>query len=470
MKNSEPLFLKVANELEHQIKHEVLNVGDKLPSLRRITLEKGVSKNTALNAYFELERRGLIESKAKSGYYVARQNNYLRETPSTSNPIQINSTADLSDSFSAIYLNNGQKGINLSSTQLSPELLPIAKLNKEITTAIRRLPYGGVRYERFGNEKLKRQIALRALRWGGEFKPDEVIPTQGCFDAITLCLLSLLKPGDVIGVESPLHFGVINLAKTLGFRILELPTHPITGIELEILKKNLQQKKIDLLLLMGNFSNPFGSQMPDEHKKEVVNLITKYNIPLIEDDIYSDFYFGNKYPTFCKTFDKSGLVMWCGSVSKTLAGGYRVGWLIPGKFKDQIQRTKPYHPVNCNTITHEAVANFFENNRYDNYLNKLRQTLYTNSQHFLHAISDYFPDETKVTRPLGGLNMWVELNERTDAMELYNKAISNKISIVPGRTFTSQDQYNNCFKLSYGMTWNSNIENALKLLGKLAGK
>jgi DNA-binding transcriptional MocR family regulator len=470
MNKSEQLFLKVANEIEFQIKHDVLKVGYKLPSLRTISVDKRVSKNTALNAYYELERRGLIESKAKSGYYVARQHKLFRDTPSTSNPIQVKSIADLSEVFTSIYINNGLKGINLSSTQLSPELLPIAKLNKEIITAIRKLPYGGVQYERFGNEKLKKQIAIRSLRWGGNLKLDDVIPTQGCFDAITLCLITLLKAGDTIGVESPVHFGLINLAKTLGYKILELPTHPITGIELDALKKTLQQKKINLLLLMGNFSNPFGSCMPDENKKEVVSLLLKQNVPMIEDDIYSDFYFDNKYPTFCKTYDESGLVMWCGSVSKTLAGGYRVGWLVPGKYKNQIQKTKPYHPVNCNSITHEAVANFFENNRYDNYLKKLRQTLYNNSLNFLHAINEYFPPDTKATRPQGGMQMWVELNNRTDTMELYNIAIANKINIVPGRTFTLQNQYNNCLKLSYGMLWSSKIENALKLLGKLAAK
>jgi DNA-binding transcriptional MocR family regulator len=470
MSEIEFFFLKVANEIEMLIKHGVLKVGDKLPSLRKIAKEKNVSKNTALNAYFELERRGLIESKAKSGYYVTRQYKSERDLPSSSNPIQLESNNDISDVFTSIYINNGLKGINLSSTQLSPELLPIPKLNKEIIASVRKLPYGGVQYERFGNQKLKNQIALRSLRWGGNLKPDDIMPTQGCFDAIMLCLMTLLKPGDVIGMESPLHFGLINLAKSFGYKILELPTNPATGLELEALKETLRQGKIDLLLLMGNYSNPFGSCMPDENKKEVVRLLTKYDIPMIEDDIYSDFHFDNKYPTFCKTYDESGLVMWCGSVSKTLAGGYRVGWLVPGKFEKMIRKAKPYHPVNCNSITHEAVASFFENNRYDNYLKKIRHTLYHNSLNFLHVINEYFPADTKVTSPQGGMQLWVELNHKIDTMQLYNVAIANKVNISPGRTYTLQNQYNNCFKLSYGMVWNAKIENALKSLGKLCSK
>lgn len=470
MSKKELLFSKLADELAFQINNGVLKPGEQLPSLRAISQDKKVSKNTALNAYFELERRGLVASKPRSGYYVARRHQVRRDMPSASRPVQVSADGELAERFAAMYNNSGLSGVNLSSTQLSPELLPIARLNKEIVYATRRLPYGGVQYERYGNEKLKKQIALRSIRWGGGLKPEDVIPTQGCFDAITLCLLTLLKPGDTIGVESPLHFGLINLAQNLGYHILELPTHPDTGIDLQALEQTVRRKKIQLLLLMGNFSNLFGSYMPDEHKREVVRLMTLYNIPLIEDDIYSDFYFGSRYPTFCKTYDEAGIVMWCGSVSKTLAGGYRVGWLAPGRYREQIQKTKPYHPVNCNSITHEAIANFFETNRYDNYLNKLRQTLSANSSCFLQAIHECFPADTRVTRPQGGIQLWVELNSSIDTMALYNTAISNKINIAPGQAFTAQHQYTSSMKLSYGMVWSSKIEQALRTLGRLCGR
>lgn len=470
MNKKELLFLQIANHIEHQIKNDVLKVSDKLPSLRTIAFEKGVSVTTVQQAYFELERRGLIEARSKSGYYVIRQLKHFKETPSGSNPVQVKSNSELAEAYSAIYLENGLKGVNLVSTQLSPEFLPVSRLRKEIISASRSLPYAGILYDRFGNERLKKQIALRSLRWGGKLKSDEVLPTPGCLDAIALALTALLKPGDTIGVESPLHYGFINITKNLGYKILELPTHPTTGIDVEFLEKTLKQNKIDLLLLMANFSNPFGSHMPDENKREVVRLIQKYDIPMIEDDIYSDLYFENTPPKFCKTFDESGSVIWCGSVSKTLAGGYRVGWMAPGKYKSQILKAKPHQSINCNSITHEAIANFFENNRYDNYLKKVRQTLYSNSLNFLHTINEHFPLDTKVTRPQGGIQLWVELNKRTDTTELYNNAFAHKINIAPGRIFTNQNQFNNCLRLSYGMQWNAQIENALKLLGKLASR
>ncbi|HEV7232458.1 MAG TPA: PLP-dependent aminotransferase family protein, partial [Bacteroidia bacterium] len=242
----------------------------------------------------------------------------------------------------------------------------------------------------------------------------------------------------------------------------------ITGVEIDALKKALEKKKIKLCLLVSNFSNPLGSCMPDEHKKEVVRLMEKHNVPLIEDDLYGDVYFGNHRPKSCKTYDESGIVLWCGSVSKTLAPGYRVGWVAPGKFKEQVIRTKLYHSISSNTLMQETIGNFLETGRYEHHLRKLRHTLHTNSLQYLRSIAEYFPEGTKVSRPQGGFLLWIELPGKTDAVRMFEKALQSQISIAPGRMFTLQKQYNNCLRLSYGLVWNERVENALKLIGRLA--
>jgi len=141
-----------------------------------------------------------------------------------------------------------------------------------------------------------------------------------------------------------------------------------------------------------------------------------------------------------------------------------------GRFKEQVTRTRYYHALYTTSITHEAIGSFIENERYDVHLRKLRQTLHRNSLQFLRCISEYFPEDTKVTKPGGGLHLWVELNKRIDTVELYNRAIAAKISIAPGRLFTLQNQYNNCLKLNFGLPWSDKVEAALKLTGKLAAK
>jgi DNA-binding transcriptional MocR family regulator len=470
MKKKELLYLQIANDIEGQIKNDVLKVGDKLPSLRTIATEKEVSLGTATQSYFELESRGLIESRPQSGYYVSYTHKNFRNIPSVSQPAMAKKEDGPERILDTISGNLQSSLIMMSSTMLSPELVPVAKLNKAVINAMRTMPDSGVCYNRTGSIKLKTQIAKRTLSWGGNLKADDIITTGGSIDAISFCLLALTKRGDVVVVESPIYFGIIRLAQSLGLIVLELPTHPVTGIDVDALKKAVEKKKIKVCILVSNFSNPLGSVMPDENKKAVVKLMEKHNIPLIEDDLYADLYYGTHRPNSCKTFDKSGIVLWCGSFSKTLVSGYRVGWVAPGKFKEQVARTKMYHSMFSSTITHEAIGNFLEVGRYENHLRKLRQTLHRNSLHFLRCISEYFPDDTKVSRPTGSMNLWVELNKKSDAIELYNKAIANKISIAPGRTYSLQNQFNNCFKLSYGMMWNEKIENALKLLGRLAGK
>jgi len=470
MEKKELLYLQIANHIELQVKNDVLKVGDKLPSLRTISTEKGVSLSTAQQSYFELESRGLIESRPQSGYYVSYAHQHFRQMPSVSKPVLAHSGEDVEEIISAMMRNAEKADILFSSGVVSPALLPVAKLNKAIVHATRSLPESGISYERSGNSKLKKQIAARSLLWGGDLREDQILTTSGCMDALSFCMLSLVKKGDTIAVESPVYFGVLQLARNLGLKILELPTHPETGMEPEALKKALERKNVKLCLLVSNFSNPLGSCMPDEHKKEVVRLMEKHQVPLIEDDLFGDLYYGNHRPVCCKTFDESGIVLWCGSFSKTLAPGYRVGWVAPGKFMEKVRRTKLYHSLYCTSLTHEAMGSFLENGRYENHLRKLRQTLHRNSLQFLRCISEYFPADTKVSRPQGGLQLWVELNKNKDAVELYNRAIAHKISIAPGRMYTLQNQYNNCFKLNYGMVWDAKVERALKVLGELAGK
>ncbi|HMI08037.1 MAG TPA: PLP-dependent aminotransferase family protein [Flavobacterium sp.] len=464
------IYSAIAGNIEKKIVSGVLKMGDKLPSVRVISRENGASISTILQAYYVLESKGLIEARPQSGYYVTHCSRLLPNMVATSKPNNNTRENDIDSIIAKIYAEMGNTGNQVFSLGVpASELLPLAKLNKAIIQSVRELDDSGTAYEPVaGNMRLRRQIARHAYTWDSNLVEDDIVTTAGCMNALANCMISLASKGDTIAVESPVYFGIIQLARSLGLNIIELPTNAQTGIEIEALEKELKNNRIKLCLLVSNFSNPIGSCMPDEHKKKVVQLMEHYNVPLIEDDLYGDVYFGSHRPKSCKTFDESGIVLWCGSFSKTLAPGYRVGWVAPGKFKEQIIKTKLFHNISSTTLTQEAIGSFLENGRYENHLRKLRNTLHMNSLNFLRTISEHFPEGTKVTRPQGGFILWLELHPKIDTMDLYELALKHRISIAPGRMFTSKQQYNNCLRLSYGLNWNEDLRQGLVTLGTLA--
>ncbi|WEK34328.1 MAG: PLP-dependent aminotransferase family protein [Candidatus Pseudobacter hemicellulosilyticus] len=464
----DPLYIGIARALEQQISREVLKAGDKLPSIRTVQREYGVSMNTAVQAFFVLERKALVESRPQSGYYVSNSFKRRLAVPSTSKPAAPRQQEQAEALIDAFFRNMNQPGLTRFSLGVPDDaLLPIAKLNKGLVQAMRTLPGSGTGYEDLqGNLRLRRQIARWSFTWGSTLTEDDLVTTAGAINALSYSLMALTKPGDTLAVESPVYFGILQLARSLGLKVLELPTHPVTGLELSALKKMLS--RINVCLLIPNFNNPLGSCMPEDHKKELVAMLAGNGIPLIEDDMYGDVYFGDSRPRPCKAFDETGSVLWCGSVSKTLAPGYRVGWVAPGRYRDQILRLKQLHAISTTTLTQEVIAGFLENGRYEHHLRNMRRILHTNSLHFSRAIADHFPEGTRVSRPQGGFVLWTELPAAIDTAALYQQALLQKISIAPGRMFTLQDQFNHCMRLSYGQQWSTDIDNKLKVLGKIA--
>jgi DNA-binding transcriptional MocR family regulator len=427
---------------------------------------------TAFQAYYHLEGKGLVESRPKSGYYVRFNHKKFPELPKMLLPEQGSAEVSVKDMIATVYRDlNAKLLVNFAVAVPDVSLLPAAKLNKSVMHALRSSKNHCINYEHAqGNEELRKQIAKLSFNWGGKVRGDDVVVTAGCMEALILSLRTVTKHGDTIAVESPAYFGLYQAIESLGLNVVVISSDPVTGPDLNCLRKVFLRCEVKACVFTPNFSNPLGSCMPDEKKKELVDLITEFNIPLIEDDIYGEMYFGKHRPKTCKSFDKKGLVMYCSSLSKSLAPGYRVGWVIPGKFTEKVKQLKMMYTVTSPTLTQVAMAHFLSIGRYEYHLKNLRKALHTQCLRYIQGIMQYFPADTKISRPQGGFVLWVELNKKVDAYKLCIEALKHNISVAPGQIFSASCNYSNCLRLSYGKPWNEDVDYALMMLGKLITK
>jgi DNA-binding transcriptional MocR family regulator len=374
--------------------------------------------------------------------------------------------------INSIFFDDSQENvINFSLAVPDNSILPAAKLNKSVVHALRTNKDHCIGYELpQGNIELRKQIAKLAFNWGGKVDAGEVVVTNGCLEAITMCLRAVTKAGDTVAIECPTYFGIYQAVENLGLKVVEISTCAIDGIELDCLQKAIDKCEIKACIVVPNFNNPLGSCMPDENKEKLVRMITKYNIPLIEDDIYGELYFGKSRPRTCKYFDKKGMVMHCSSISKSLTPGYRIGWAIPGKFIDQVKLIKRMSNISSPRLTQAAIAHFLTIGRYEYHLKNLRKALHMQCLRYMQAIIEYFPSDTKISRPHGGFVLWLELNKKINSFKLRSEAIQHKISIVPGRIFSAGCNYSNFIRISFGRPWSEDVDYGLMMLGKLIKK
>jgi DNA-binding transcriptional MocR family regulator len=319
-----------------------------------------------------------------------------------------------------------------------------------------------------GNDLLRKEIARQSFNWGGNLTDKDIVTTQGCMEALVFSLMAVTNPGDAVAIETPGFFRIVNVLKNLGLKAVKIPTDPETGPDLNYLKTVLPG--IKACLFTPSFNNPLGSCMPDTNKKQLVDMLAELEIPLIEDDVFGECYFGETRPRTCKSYDKKGLVLLCSSVSKTLAPGYRVGWCIPGRFIKKIIEIKLTLSLASPGPTHATVGLFFNTGRFDLHLRNLRRNLSTQCRQYSQAITKYFPGGTQLSRPRGGCFLWIRLNDAIDSNELFQKAMENNICIAPGNMLSGETDFRNYIRLGIGNPFTSDIEKSLETLGQLIKK
>lgn len=461
----------LASEIASSIHTGVLRAGDRLPSVRHTSASRQVSPSTVFKAYYLLEAQGLIRARERSGYYVSSSvRQFPPELDHASQPDDGAVLLDISEQIFDVFQSTLSRAVvPLGSAFPSPEIFPTNRLGQLMASCVQQMdPWSAIDDVTPGNADLRRQIALRYLNEGLHVHTDEIVITNGALEALNLCLSAVTRPGDAVIIESPTFYPALQSLERLGLEAIEVQTHPREGIDLNALESALTRHRPKACWLMTNFQNPLGSLMPDAKKKDLVQLLTRHNVPLIEDDVYNELYFGEKRPASAKSFDTEGLVMHCSSFSKSLAPGYRIGWTAPGRYVKAVARHKLMTTLSTAPPTQLAIAAYLEKGGYDKHLRKLRHTLADQQATFIQALGHYFPDGTRATRPLGGYCLWVELPTNANALEIHRQAMSMGISVAPGPIFSAQRAFTNCLRLNYGHAWDDRTEKALATLGRLA--
>jgi DNA-binding transcriptional MocR family regulator len=465
------LYEELAESLASLIAKGTLRAGDRLPSVRTLSQQRGISVSTVLQAYLLLETRGIVETRPQSGHYVRTPRRAPLPEPRAPKPSSSATRVTVSDLVARVYgAAKNPMIVQLGAAVPSPELLPTEKINRRMSQVARTAGGAGVAYDLPpGCLALRRQVARRAASYGVGLAVDDVVTTVGTMEALHLCLRAVARDGDTIAVESPCYYGILQLIEGLGIRAVEVPTTS-AGLDLDALETAIRQHRIKAVLAVTSFSNPIGGLMSDADKKSLVQMLARREIPLIEDDIYGDLNFGDVRPRPAKAFDRDGLVMLCAGYSKTIAPGYRVGWVAPGRFRERVEQLKFQHTVATPTLTQMAVAEFLDTGGYDHHVRRMRRAFAEQVRRMTEAIGEHFPAGTRVSRPLGGFVLWVELPPGTSALELHARALEHAISIAPGPIFSAKQRFSNCIRISCGSPWSEVLDRSIRTLGEIAAQ
>jgi len=460
----------VEKHIMTMIETGALGLGDKLPSLRLLSTNLGVSISTVNQAYVELERKGAIEARPRSGFFVHQRSTRLPRTETAPAPMEGPRPVTRSGLIQTVLESVGRSDIvPLGVIAPGAELLPLKDLSKITASVVRNDPKRAMGYAPIpGDPELIRQIAFRAMEHGIQITPDDPVVTAGCMEALYLALRAVCRRGDTVLIQSPTYYCFLQLLETLGLRAIEVPSDPDDGVSPKELAHALKTFDISACILAPNFNNPDSSLTPDSAKRDIVALLAERNIPLVEDDVSTDLHFTPKRPGTYKQFDKKGLVLLCSSFSKTLAPGYRVGWMLPGRFRQKVLEVKATTNVSTSAPAQMAIGEYLRQGRMERHLKRLRIALEKQMDTMQLHLERHFPKGTRVTHPSGGAVLWLELPSTVDSVELFFQAKAKSIGIAPGAIFSTQDKFTNYLRLSCGFPWSDQLHDGIRTLGEMA--
>ncbi|MBB6127594.1 aminotransferase-like domain-containing protein [Mucilaginibacter lappiensis] len=459
-------FEAFTSDIVKNIRDGVYKPGHKLPSVRDLKKQYHTSISTIQNGYEHLIILGLVISIPKSGYYVATLSNPKKENILQNTPVVRD--AIFEKNVELITSSRGRKKLIEFNVATPGDLIISQKLLlRTMQQIIREKGAGLLRYyPTNGSEDLKTNIIKHAAGYQTRINPQELLITDGALQALYIALSAVCDAGDVVAVESPCVFSILEVIRVLHLKVIEVPVDLMNGFDADFFKKACQKNKIKAVIITPNFHNPTGILLSDEVKRELVKVIQQHNVAVIENDIYGDLNFSGNRPSTLRSYDDSGLVMTYSSYAKTLAPGIRLGWLAAGKFLKQAEQIKFSMGSTVSPIYQETVNRLLDTNSYDRHIRAFRMQLAKNAHFTINLLSTHFPQGTFIVPPAGGYNIWVKMPDHVDMNNFYNQCERIGVKFTPGYIFSFSAMFASNFRIVFADKYSSLKIKALELMGE----
>lgn len=350
----------------------------------------------------------------------------------------------------------------------APELFPV----KEMKAAVDKV------FEEHGQEAMqygaaKGVTALREViqqhvkeKEDVDSELDNVLVTTGSEQALDLVGKAFVDPGDTVLVEQPTYLCALDVFRSYGANFVSVEMDE-DGMKMDALEEALKANpNTKLIYTVPNFQNPTGRTMTEERRKQLAELAEKYDVYVLEDNPYGEIRFAGQHVPAVKSFDKSGHVLYMSTFSKTLAPGFRLGWLVADKnVVNKLTVLKQSADLHTDNLAQFAVAQFFADNDVDAHVKEISALYGKRKDLMLEGIKKYFPEGVKYTDPEGGMFLWVEVPGVDDTVELFKECLEHDVAFVPGDPFFAGEVQPGAFRLNYSNMKEDQIEVGLKRLG-----
>ncbi|WP_136254097.1 PLP-dependent aminotransferase family protein [Onishia niordana] len=460
-------YAQLADELHRRIDGGIYRGGDRLPSIRALCREFAVSISTAQTAYARLEDAGLVEARPKSGFFVCSQQTPA-SLPAVTRPAQRPLDVSRWEQVLELVERHPPEDEVLLLGRGIPDLAckTLKPLHRLLAERYRHANGQDLNYDALAGSLVLRQQIVRLMAGAGSLlHPDDVLITTGCQEALSIAIRTLTAPGDVVAVDSPSFYGTMQILQANGLKALEIPTDPRTGISLEALELALEQWPIRAIQITPTCNNPLGYTMPEPRKRALLALAQRFDVAIIEDDIYGELAFEIPRPRTLKAFDDDGRVLLCSGFSKTLMPGLRVGWIAPGRYRDRVQHMKYVSTGASATLPQLALADFVARGHHERHVRAVVAQYRRQRDQMIDWVRRYFPADTGISYPQGGFLLWLELPGGIDSLRLNERLAPARLRIAPGALFSASGKYRECLRLNYAGPLTPTIEAALRRVG-----